>query len=460
MNEPAKHESPRIELLIADDDADFRGTVARRFRRRGWNIQEAQSGIEALELLNKRNFDVALLDMMMPGMSGVEVLDRIAADSRNVEVILLTAQGTVDSAVKAMKLGAYDYLTKPFPLAELEILVEKAWERSRLAKENRQLKAVLERGQSDPIILGQSEAMHGVFRLIDKVAASEKPVLIEGESGTGKELAARAIHRKSARGHRPLVVVNCAALPEQLLESELFGHEKGSFTGATVAKQGLFEIADDATLFIDEIGEMPQAMQAKLLRVLQDGSMRRVGSLREYRVNVRLITATNRNLVEEVKAGRFREDLYYRINTVQIDLPPLRERRGDIRLFIEKFLGPGWQVAPDAMGKLENYRWPGNIRQLINVIERAKILADDQVIITSDFPAELNAPPEVAGVPSDRSAVDDLKSLQKSKVIEILERVHGNKTRAARLLGVTRRSLYRLLERYGLDDEGADDRQA
>ena len=460
MNEPAKHETPQIDLLIADDDADFRGTVARRFRRRGCNVQEAQSGIEALELLNKRNFDVALLDMMMPGMSGVEVLDRLAADSRNVEVILLTAQGTVDSAVKAMKLGAYDYLTKPFPLAELEILIEKAWERSRLAKENRQLKAVLERGQSDPVILGQSEAMRGVFRLIDRVAASDKPVLIQGESGTGKELAARAIHRKGARGHRPLVIVNCAALPEQLLESELFGHEKGSFTGATVAKQGLFEIADDATLFIDEIGEMPPAMQAKLLRVLQDGSMRRVGSLREYRVNVRLITATNRNLVEEVRAGRFREDLYYRINTVQIDLPPLRERRGDIRLFVEKFLGPGWQVAPDAMEKLENYRWPGNIRQLINAIERAKILADDQVIITADLPAELNAPAEPTGVPADTSSVDDLKSLQKSKVIEILERVHGNKTRAARLLGVTRRSLYRLLERYGLDDEGSDDRQA
>jgi len=453
LNGPAKHESPTIDLLIADDDADFRGTVARRFRRRGCNVQEAQSGVEALELLNKRNFDVALLDMMMPGMSGVEVLDRLAAEGRDVEVILLTAQGTVDSAVKAMKLGAYDYLTKPFPLSELEILIDKAWERSRLTKENRQLKAVLERGQSDPIILGQSDAMRGVFRLIDRVASSDKPVLIQGESGTGKELVARAIHRKSTCADRPLVIVNCAAMPEHLLESELFGHEKGSFTGATAANAGLFEIADDATLFIEEIGEMPPAMQAKLLRVLQDGSMRRVGSLREHRVNVRLITATNRNLAEEVRAGRFREDLYYRINTVAIEMPPLRERRGDIRLFIEKFLGPGWEIAPDAMEKLETYRWPGNIRQLINVIERAKILADDQVVISSDLPAELNAPPEVAGgVGGCLASVDNLQSLQKSKVVEILERVHGNKTRAARLLGVTRRSLYRLLERYGLDD--------
>ncbi len=210
MNESPKAETPTIDLLVADDDADFRGTVVRRFRRRGFIVQEAQNGVEALDLLNKRNFDVALLDMMMPGLSGVEVLDRLAADSRDVQVILLTAQGTVDSAVKAMKLGAYDYLTKPFPLAELEVLIEKAWERSRLAKENRQLKAVLERGQSDPIILGQSDAMRGVFRLIDRVAASDKPVLLQGESGTGKELAARAIHRKSSRASRPLVVVNCA----------------------------------------------------------------------------------------------------------------------------------------------------------------------------------------------------------------------------------------------------------
>jgi DNA-binding NtrC family response regulator len=375
-----------------------------------------------------------------------------------VQIILLTAQGTVDSAVKAMKLGAYDYLTKPFPLAELEVLIEKAWERSRLAKENRQLKAVLERGQSDPIILGQSEAMRGVFRLIDRVAASDKPVLLQGESGTGKELAARAIHRKSIRASRPFVVVNCAALPEQLLESELFGHEKGAFTGATVAKAGLFEIADNATLFIDEIGEMPAPMQAKLLRVLQDGSMRRVGSLREQRVNVRLITATNRNLTEEVRAGGFREDLYYRINTVTIDLPPLRERAGDIRLFVDKFLGPGWEITPEALEKLVTYRWPGNIRQLINVIERAKILADDQVVIASDLPPELNAPPsDSISTSSDLTPVDNLQSLQKSKVVEILERVHGNKTRAARLLGITRRSLYRLLERYGLDDEAGTD---
>ena len=349
-------------------------------------------------------------------------------------------------------------MTKPFPLAELEVLIEKAWERSRLAKENRQLKAVLERGQSDPIILGQSDAMRGVFRLIDRVAASDKPVLLQGESGTGKELAARAIHRKSSRASRPLVVVNCAAMPEQLLESELFGHEKGAFTGATVAKAGLFEIADNATLFIDEIGEMPAPMQVKLLRVLQDGSMRRVGSLRELRVNVRLITATNRNLSEEVRGGGFREDLYYRINTVTIDLPPLRDRAGDIRLFVDKFLGPGWEITPDALEKLVTYRWPGNIRQLINVIERAKILADDQVIIASDLPPELNAPPSGSIAASgDLTPVDNLQSLQKSKVVEILERVRGNKTRAARLLGITRRSLYRLLERYGLDDEARTD---
>jgi DNA-binding NtrC family response regulator len=453
LSEPAK-----IELLIADDDADFRGTAARHFRRRGFHVQEAAGGDEALELLNKQSFDVALLDMMMPGLSGMDVLDRIAAEPRDLEVILLTAQGTIDSAVKAMKLGASDYLTKPFPLSELEVLIEKACARSRLKKENRQLKAVLQRSQSDPDIIGQSPAMRAVFRLIEKAAPSDRPILIQGESGTGKELVARALHRRSQRAERPLVVVNCAALPEQLLESELFGHEKGSFTGAGAAKAGLIEISDEATLFIDEIGEMPAAMQAKLLRVLEDGSMRRVGSLRERRVNVRVITATNRNLADEVRANRFREDLYYRINTMTIDLPPLRERHGDIRLFIDRFLGPGWEISPEAVEKLERYRWPGNVRQLINVIERAKILADDQSIVDSDLPPELNAPivDSSQSVPGAGALSDDLQSLQKSKIVEVLARVGGNKARAARLLGITRRSLYRLLERYELGDDSKD----
>jgi DNA-binding NtrC family response regulator len=451
------NETPKIDLLIADDDADFRGTVARRFRRRGFEVQEASSGEEALECLNKRSFDVALLDMMMPGLSGVEVLERINAEPRDLEVILLTGQGTIDSAVRAMKLGACDYLTKPFPLAELEILIAKAWERSQLKKENRQLKAVLKRSQPAPEMIGESEAMREVFRLIDRAGPSDRPILIQGESGTGKELVARALHRHSPRADRPLVIVNCAALPEQLLESELFGHEKGAFTGATVAKSGLFEIADEATLFIDEIGEMQPAMQSKLLRVLEDGSLRRVGSLRERRVNVRVITATNRKLAEEVRANRFREDLFYRVNTMTIDLPPLRERRGDIPLFVEKFLGPGWQIAPEALEKLERYHWPGNVRQLINVIERAKILADDQSIVASDLPPELNAPAGSAqSLPGNGSSSDDLQSLQKSKIVDVLERVGGNKTRAARLLGITRRSLYRLLERYELDDKPGD----
>jgi len=451
-------DSPKIELLIADDDADFRSTVARRFRRRGFDIQEASTGEEALECLKKRNFQVALLDMMMPGLSGVEVLQRINAEARDVEVILLTGQGTIDTAVQAMKLGACDYLTKPFPLAELEVLIEKAWERSRLKKENRQLKAVLQRGQPVVEIVGQSPAMREVLRLVERAAPSDRPILIQGESGTGKELVARALHRHSPRGERPLVVVNCAAMPEQLLESELFGHEKGSFTGANVAKPGLFEIADESTLFIDEIGEMPPAMQAKLLRVLEDGSMRRVGSLQERRVNVRLITATNRNLAEEVRNNRFREDLYYRINTMTIELPPLRDRRGDIALLVAKFLGPDWEITPEALERIEKFRWPGNIRQLINVVERAKILADGRTIDTPDLPHELNSPLSQSEPLSkgEGPLPDDLQSLQKSKIVEVLNRVGGNKTRAARALGITRRSLYRLLERYQLDGTPRD----
>lgn len=451
-------ESPRIELLVADDDPDFRGTVSRRFRRRGFTVQEASTGEEALEWLQKRDFQVALLDMMMPGLSGVDVLRRLAGEPRDLEVILLTGQGTIDSAVEAMKLGAYDYLTKPFPLTELEVLIEKAWERSRLKKENRQLKAVLERREPTPEIIGESPEMREVFRLIERAAPSERPILIQGESGTGKELVARALHRHSPRGGRPLIVVNCAAVPEQLLESELFGHEKGAFTGAAANKAGLFEMADDSTLFIDEVGEMPAAMQAKLLRVLEDGTMRRVGSLQERRVNIRLITATNCNLADEVRKNRFREDLYYRINTMTIELPPLRKRRGDIPLLVARFLGPDWSISPQAMERIENYNWPGNVRQLINVVERAKILAEDGTIVPADLPPELNAEiaaatPASAGSPD---LPDDLQSLQKSKIVEVLNRVRGNKTRAARALGITRRSLYRLLERYGLSGDSSE----
>jgi DNA-binding NtrC family response regulator len=437
-----------IDLLIVDDDAEFRNTLARRFAQSRFSIQEAPDADHALDLAQRRDFDVALFDMVMPGLSGLELLKKFKTSHPECEIILLTGQGTIENAVEAMKLGAYDFLTKPFPLKELEVLIEKANERHLLSKENRQLKALLERSQPPSEMVGQSPAMQEVFRLIQRAGPSDKAILIQGESGTGKELVARALHQSSSRADKPMVVINCAALPEFLLESELFGHEKGSFTGAVGAKAGLFEVADGGTLFIDEIGELPGALQAKLLRVLEDGSLRRVGSIKERRVNVRVLAATNRNLAQDVAAGRFREDLYYRINVMSLDLPPLRQRTGDIALLVAHILGRQWRMEDEALKVLERYDWPGNVRQLINAIERAKIMSDDQTVRLRDLPREI-----MAGItPNLRTAIaadtDELSVIERAKVIEVLRREAGNKTRAARTLGVDRRKLYRLVEKY------------
>jgi DNA-binding NtrC family response regulator len=438
-----------FDLLIVDDDPDFRETMVRRFKRRGINVGEAASGEEALQLAERRQFDVAVFDMVMPDMSGIELLEKFKAQHNECEVLLLTGQGSIETAVQAMKLGACEYLTKPFPLGDLEVLLDRAYERRLLAKENRQLKTLLRQRSPGHRMIGNSQAMQDVFRLIERAGPSDKAILIQGESGTGKELVAQALHAHSLRADKPLVVINCAALPESLLESELFGHEKGAFTGAIAAKPGLFEVADGGTLFIDEIGELPGSLQAKLLRVLEDGSLRRIGSLKERRVNVRLLAATNRKLSEEVAAGRFREDLFYRINVMSLELPPLRQRQGDIGLLVQHFLGGQWKIDPAALQLLESYHWPGNVRQLINAIERAKILADNQTIQVRDLPHDIigGAPPPAAA----RFDVDDLATIEKSKIAEVLQREKGNKTRTARILGIDRRKLYRMIDKYNLD---------
>jgi len=437
-----------IDLLIVDDDVEYRSTVVRRFSRRGYHVQETSDGEKALEFAARKQFHVAVLDLVMPGLSGLQLLEKLKAGSPDCEVVMLSGQGTIETAVEAMKRGACDFLTKPFPLAELEVIVQKAFEQRQLRKENRQLKAVLQRGQPSTEMVGQSAAIKEVFRLIERAGPTDKAILIQGESGSGKELVARALHRASRRVDQPLVVINCAALPETLLESELFGHEKGSFTGAVSAKQGLFELADGGTLMIDEIGEMPGSLQAKLLRVLEDGSFRRVGSLKECRVDVRLLAATNRDMAQEVAAGRFREDLYYRINVMSLELPPLRQRTGDVPLLVAKFLGPPWEIEPQAMQMLERYAWPGNVRQLINVIERAKILGEDSLVRCEDLPMEVRRP--VEGKHPLNGDSDKLDEIERAHVIEVLEREQGNKARAARVLGINRRSLYRLLEKYGM----------
>jgi DNA-binding NtrC family response regulator len=365
---------------------------------------------------------------------------------------VLTGEATVESAVEAMKLGAREFLTKPIQLKELDRLVRKAHEAGQLRKENRQLKAALRLQQAPPAIIGKSQAMQEVFRLIARVGPTDKPILIQGESGTGKELVARALHEASPLADKPLVTVNCAALTETLLESELFGHEKGSFTGAIGMKQGLFEVADGGTLFIDEIGEMAFELQAKLLRVLEDGMLRRVGSVKERRVRVRLLAATNRDLLKEVDEKRFREDLFYRVNVLTINLPPLRRREGDLPLLAEHFAGPDWQFEPDVIPILQQYSWPGNARQLQNAIDRAKILSDDEQIRVENLPPEI-----VHGArskPSLATAGDvDLDTLTHQHVLDTYRRHGGNKARTARALGIGRRTLYRLLEKYGIDQE-------
>jgi DNA-binding NtrC family response regulator len=436
-----------VDLLVVDDDDEFRDTLVRRYTRCGFRVSDASCGDEALDMIQRRDFDVAVFDMMMPGLSGLELLKKFRENHVECEVILLTGKGSIDTAVQAMKAGAFDFLQKPFPLQDLEMVIRRAKERRALRKENQQLKALLKRSQPQSNMIGDSPAMQEVYRLIERAGPSDKAILIQGESGTGKELVAQSLHKHSTRAEKPLVVINCAALPESLLESELFGHEKGAFTGAIAAKPGLFEVADGGTLFIDEIGEMPGSLQAKLLRVLEDGSMRRVGSIKERKVNVRILAATNRNLSDEVNQGHFREDLFYRINVMSLELPPIRERSGDLPLLVAHFLGQDWSIEDDAMKALERYGWPGNVRQLINAIDRGKIMAEGDTVRLCDLPREL----QVRSCADSHTGLidsDELSSIERAKVIEVLRREGGNKTRAAKTLGIDRRKLYRLVDKY------------
>jgi DNA-binding NtrC family response regulator len=480
-----------LRLLLVEDEEDFRDSCARWLGRKGHHVTAVSNGAEAITVCESLQFDVAVFDLNLPGMSGLELLHRIQKEKVEMEVIFLTGQGSIESAVSAMKMGACDYLTKPCSLGDLEHHCELAFDRGRLRKENRQLKAVISRQQPAAQLIGQSAAMQDVGRMIEKVAPTDKPVLIQGESGTGKEVVARAIQQASALSEKPFVTINCAALPEQLVESELFGHIKGSFTGASADKPGLFEIADGGTLFIDEIGELPPSLQPKLLRVLEDGSMRRIGCHKERHVRVRIIAATNRDLQNEVREGRFREDLYYRINVLSLNLPPLRDREGDVERLIAYFLPAQFHLHPAAREAMTRYHWPGNVRQLINVIQRATILADANEIVMSDLPAEvINRTDGPLGQGMGRTAVAGvagsgvagsgttssgiagasfasmgnsrnlptakLDDIAKAHVLEVLANENGNKARAARKLGIHRRKLYRLLERFDKEERTSE----
>ncbi len=453
-----------IKLLLVDDEDDFRRSCVKYMERKGHDVKGAASGAEAMGLLERESFDVAVFDMDMPGMTGLELMQRVNESALDLEVVFLTGHGSIETAVSAMKLGACDYLTKPCSLGDLEHHCLLARDRNSLRQENKQLKEIVSRAKPKQKLVGESSLMKDVVRMIEKVAPTSKPVLIEGESGTGKEVVARSIQERSELADKPFVTINCAALPESLVESELFGHVKGSFTGATVDKPGLFEIADGGTLFIDEIGELPLALQPKMLRVLEDGSLRRVGCHRERKVKVRIIAATNRDLKTAVKEGRFREDLYYRINVMSLTLPPLRHRQGDIELLINHLLPRGWSIDADAKDVLVHYGWPGNVRQLINVLERATILADDQDITLDDLPSDIahsmddeiemggEACPDTSSLYERRPVVGSqdvgVDELVKAHVLTVLAKEGGNKARAARKLGIHRRKLYRLLDRW------------
>jgi DNA-binding NtrC family response regulator len=443
-----------LRLLLVDDDDDLRQLLTSRFRKLGWKVTDCPSAEDALARADAGTFDVAVLDLHLPGMSGIDLLSRLKERQPELEALLLTAHSSIETAVDAMRRGAYDYLTKPFALADLEVHVLKAFEKVQLLRREQQWQRQLAFESPRYRLVGQSPAIRRVLQLVERVAPTEATVLVHGPSGTGKELVARAIHSNSPRRERALVTINCAALQETLLESELFGHEKGSFTGATQAKAGLVEVAEGGTLFIDEIGEMAPGLQAKLLRVLEDGHFRRVGSTAERTADVRVVAATNRNLAEDMRGGRFREDLYYRLNVVAIELPALRERREDIPLLVEHFLATRQvgqaraRLAPEAMAALVEYSWPGNVRELANVLERAQILAEGGVITVEDLPEVMGAvAPAAEGAADPRH----LSEVERQHVRAVLQQEKGNKVHAARALGISRRSLYRLIEKHRLE---------
>jgi DNA-binding NtrC family response regulator len=444
-----------IRVLVVDDERPTRLLMEKELPRAGCVIGTAESGEEALEKVQAQEFDVILLDLKMPGIGGMEALRRIRDSGSSAEVVVLTGHPDVATAIEAMKLGAYDYLTKPFKLAEVEVVLRRAAERQRLARENTALRRMVAQQSAPPLVLGRSPGMLAVLRTVERIAGSEANVLIEGESGTGKGLIAQAIHQQSPRAHGPFLAINCSGFQDQLLESELFGHERGAFTGATGLKQGLFEVAGQGTLFLDEVAEMSPAMQAKLLQVLDSRDFRRVGGTRVHRADVRIIAATNKDLAQEVQAARFREDLYYRLNVVSLAIPPLRERKEDIPLLIEHFLkqfGTSYTrktLSPEALQLLTDYAWPGNVRELGNLVERLVILTPGDLIGPEDLPPAFRASQGAPPLPP-RGPVS-LAEMERAHVARILAETGGRKLQAARLLGIDIKTLNKKIKDYRIE---------
>ena len=466
--------SQKRRALVVDDEPALRMMVGAVLRDEGWDVAEAPSAEDALDLLSGARPDVILLDMRMPGMDGLEALGAIRAKSPGVPVVMLTAFGTVGSAVDAMKRGAFDYLTKPADNDELVAVLGKAYEYSRLVSENLELRREADMTPEVREIIGQSEGMQRVKRLIEQAGPSEATVLITGDSGTGKELVAAALHASSPRARGALVKVNCAALPGDLLESELFGYVKGAFTGAVKDKPGRFQLASGGTLFLDEIGELPLGLQAKLLRAIQERQVEPLGGVGAVPVDVRLLAATNRNLVAEVQAGRFREDLYFRLNVLEVPIPPLRERMDDLPLLTAHLLRklarknnkPVREVSPAFMDTLARYGWPGNVRELENALERALVLSRTDSLSALDLPPQVLAlsgaragqPPAPApgpfGAPQPPRAAPSLDEAEKQAIIEALALYGGHRQRTADALDISRRTLQYKLRKYGLTTRG------
>ncbi|GFE61295.1 sigma-54 dependent transcriptional regulator [Geobacter sp. AOG2] len=455
----------KTRILIVDDELSMREFLAILLEREGYQVAVAANAEEALGQIDGSLFDLVISDVQMPGLNGIDLLARIKQTAPDTAVLMVTAFTAADQAVEAMKLGAYDYISKPFKNEEIKILISKALEKQGLKRENTILRQEVAHRDGFCGIIGKSARMRELFDMIQKVASSQSSVLILGESGTGKELAARAIHECSPRKAKPFVAVNCGAIPESLIESELFGHKKGAFTGAVADRPGLFEQAEGGTLFLDEIGELPLLLQTKLLRVLQEREFRRVGDAKVYKADVRVLTASNRDLDEDIKNGGFREDLYYRINVVQIVMPPLRERIEDIPLLVEHFcrkLHPDTpaSVSPGALKALMNYGFPGNIRELENIVERSLIL-DSELISEGNLPKQVaagRAPCLSADVtiPDEGMFLEPLlENLERQYLLKALEKTGGAKKKAAELLGMSFRSFRYRLAKLGMDSETA-----
>ncbi|MEA3545301.1 MAG: sigma-54 dependent transcriptional regulator [Thermodesulfobacteriota bacterium] len=457
-------EKKKYKILVIDDENSLREMLSILLQREGYQVDQAADGAVAFAMVQENTYDLLISDIQMPRMTGIELLRQLREQGNAVTVIMITAFSSTEEAVEAMKLGAYDYITKPFKNDEIRLVIKNALEREQLQQENRQLKQQLGQRFSFQSLVGTSPAMSKLIALLERVAPSQINVLITGESGTGKELVAKALHQNSDRKKYPFVPINCGAIPENLLESELFGHEKGAFTGADKRKEGLFESADNGTLFLDEIGELPMGMQVKLLRVLQEREFRRVGGTSNISLNIRLVAATNQDLSEKIREGTFREDLFYRLNVVSIELPPLRTRYDDIQLLINKFYKrltgkDEYIIHKQALELLLNYDWPGNVRELENLVERCVVLGDTEELTVECLPEQIkknnnNICGAIDNLPDDGFDLDKwLGDMERIVILKALDKSGGVRKHAAELLGINFRSIRYRLGKLGIGDD-------